>query len=104
MKKDCPQDFRIIKANLVFRFPPAVGWTRSKVASLMKNPDVSFVIPRYYEDEKDRYIKMRTSNSDHLPREMDDQEFTDCDYYAIYSMNPEQDLDMDKVEQYHIIY
>ena len=100
----CTQDFRIIKANLVYRFPPAVGWTRSKVASLMKNPDISFVIPRYYDDEKDKYIQMRSSNSDSLPKELDKEEFTDCDYYAIYSMNREQYLDKEKLEEYPIIY
>jgi hypothetical protein len=104
MNKDCPQDFRIIKANLVFRFPPAFGWTRQKISELMKNPDVSFVIPRYYDNDQDRYIKMRTKHGDSLPKDMDNVDFPDCDYYAIYSLNYEQDLDMEKVNQYPIIH
>lgn len=103
MNKNCPQDFRIVRANLVFRFVPAFGWTRQKVADLMKNPDASFVIPRYYDSEQDRYISMRTKHGDKMPEEFDGVDFPDCDYYAIYSLNYEHDLDMSKVEQYPIV-
>lgn len=101
--EESKKDFTIIKANLNLRFQPHFGWTRKKVASLMKNPDVSFVIPRYYDDEKDKYIRMRSHHGDCLPQEMNDMDFPDCDYYAIYTLSSSQDIDMEKVNHHPII-
>lgn len=97
------KDLRIIKANLVYRFLPSFGWTREKVASLMKKPDISFVIPRYYDSEKDKYISMRSKHGDKLPEELNNIDFSDCDYYAIYSLNYEKDIDKEKLKDYPIV-
>ncbi len=79
---------RIVRASLVHRFHVSDGWTRSEVSRLTNAGSVSYVVPRYYEMEKDDELLKRGDffsapfKVSHL---YDDCEFLDCDYYAVYS-------------------
>lgn len=92
---------RIFKANLTHRFNVSDGWTREKVAEMMAQPDIQFVIPRYYDFERDDPIIKKMKHFV-LPETMNKEKFTDCDYFAVYALD--QTLCNYKLNEHEINY
>lgn len=87
---------RVSESSLTYRFYTSDGWTRDKVTSYMKSPNMHFVFPRWYDGEKDSLTK----DCKHFLFE-NNQEYLDCDYYAIHSPAIEAELDMDRLNAEH---
>lgn len=92
---------RIVKANLVYRFSPYDGWTRQAVSQLFKEPDFSKVIPRYYDMEKDKSIFEQLERGWIMPEHLNDGEYQDCDYFAVY--NDFMEIEPMKLSNHEII-
>ena len=81
---------KVLKINDGLQFQTKDGWTRSKVADLMKEPDLRKVTPRYI----DRTKKRRTVEN---PQQ---DEFLDCDYYEVNFQDP---FDETKLHRHQIV-
>lgn len=92
---------RILKANLCYRFSPCDGWTRKMVSDLHEFPDFSKVIPRYYDLEMDQNILNNLEKGYIMPEELNDGEYQNCDYFAVY--NTSMKIDKTKLSNHEII-
>ena len=88
---------KISKANLCFRFYTSEGWTRPAVANLLHSVDIRYVLPRYFDAEKDKAV----SSINHVLEDVSGYE--DCDYFAVLSTSVNAKFDEDKLSQHEII-
>lgn len=69
---------RILKASLCYRFYLSDGWVRSAVEELLLGGGIEFVIPRWYDCERDAELNSKMS----APADYD---CTGADYFAVYN-------------------
>ena len=90
---------KVRESSLTHRFYTSEGWTREAVASFMKEPNVDYVHPRWYDGEKDRQMMNLYKGEAFMFVSPEQVEFPDCDYYAIH--NPAIELDMTRLSSEH---
>lgn len=90
-----PKGLNVSQANLCTRFYTSNGWTREHVASYLNHPEaIHYVIPRWYDYEKDN-VAQKT-----VHHKLDNTEpYNDCDYFAIYNVGVEKNLDIKKIKK-----
>lgn len=90
----------IRKSNLAYRFYVCDGWTRKDVLSFIQESDLSFVIPRYDDYEKDESVM---KNYSQFKITDNTSSFDDCDYFIVPSLK-HQEIIVSNSENYDISY
>lgn len=88
---------KIVLANTTYRFYRKDNWNRAEVAALLPSGDIKYVIPRWFDKDKDSKIKSS------LLVLNDNIDYSDCDYYAIYHLGKEAELDIKELSKLYTI-
>jgi hypothetical protein len=88
---------KVILANTTYRFYTHEGWTRKDVAEYIASKNIFFVIPRWFDNEMDNTIPVSAKILENT------EEYSNCDYFAIYHLGEEAKINETKLSNEHDI-